>query len=196
MNLPLFQVKYRRITFRVDPFDFTSFIPIQSDQITNFSAEDKRRIDLVIGVGYDDDIPRAKALIQGVLSQEDRILDDAAVDEPAVQPLGLDVVFLSGGQKAAHRRHSLAAIESGLATLAVDWSGAEAGYIFRAGDDPAVLKRTGSSLPKADPLHKVTIIPRGRALGVTQQLPVDDRHTYSRDYLQATIAVLMAGRVA
>ncbi|HXV77838.1 MAG TPA: ATP-dependent zinc metalloprotease FtsH, partial [Candidatus Polarisedimenticolaceae bacterium] len=52
------------------------------------------------------------------------------------------------------------------------------------------------SLPNADPLHKVTIIPRGRALGVTQQLPVDDRHTYSRDYLETTIAVLMGGRVA
>jgi cell division protease FtsH len=51
-------------------------------------------------------------------------------------------------------------------------------------------------LPNADPLHKVTIIPRGRALGVTQQLPVDDRHTYSREYLETTIAVLMGGRVA
>ena len=52
------------------------------------------------------------------------------------------------------------------------------------------------TLPEADPLHKVTIIPRGHALGVTQQLPVDDRHTYSRGYLTATIAVLMGGRVA
>ena len=51
-------------------------------------------------------------------------------------------------------------------------------------------------LPNADPLHKVTIIPRGRALGVTMQLPEDDRHTYSREYLRATIAVLMGGRVA
>ncbi|MGI9257855.1 MAG: mechanosensitive ion channel family protein [Gammaproteobacteria bacterium] len=51
---------------------------VYADPITNYSAEDKRRIDLVIGVGYDDDIPRAKALIQGVLSQEDRILDDPA----------------------------------------------------------------------------------------------------------------------
>jgi cell division protease FtsH len=51
-------------------------------------------------------------------------------------------------------------------------------------------------LPCADPLHKVTIIPRGRALGVTQQLPVDDRHTYSREYLETTISVLMGGRVA
>jgi cell division protease FtsH len=51
-------------------------------------------------------------------------------------------------------------------------------------------------VPGADPLHKVTIIPRGRALGLTQQLPVDDRHTYSKDYLEATIAVLMGGRVA
>jgi cell division protease FtsH len=50
--------------------------------------------------------------------------------------------------------------------------------------------------PLADPLHKVTIIPRGRALGVTMQLPVDDRHTYSSDYLLATITVLMGGRVA
>ena len=51
-------------------------------------------------------------------------------------------------------------------------------------------------MPNADPLHKVTIIPRGRALGVTQQLPIDDRHTYSKDYLESTIAVLMGGRVA
>jgi cell division protease FtsH len=51
-------------------------------------------------------------------------------------------------------------------------------------------------VPGADPLHKVTIIPRGRALGLTQQLPVDDRHTYAKDYLEATIAVLMGGRVA
>ncbi len=52
------------------------------------------------------------------------------------------------------------------------------------------------SLTDADPLHKVTIIPRGHALGVTQQLPVDDRHTYSKKYLNATIAVLMGGRAA
>ena len=51
-------------------------------------------------------------------------------------------------------------------------------------------------LPEADPLHKVTIIPRGRALGVTMQLPEDDKHNYSREYLEATIAVLMGGRVS
>ena len=51
-------------------------------------------------------------------------------------------------------------------------------------------------LPYADPLHKVTIIPRGRALGLTQQLPEDDRHTYSREYLCDSIAILMGGRVA
>jgi cell division protease FtsH len=51
-------------------------------------------------------------------------------------------------------------------------------------------------LPWADPLHKVTIIPRGRALGLTQQLPEDDRHTYSREYLCDSIAILMGGRVA
>jgi cell division protease FtsH len=51
-------------------------------------------------------------------------------------------------------------------------------------------------LPGADPLHKVTIIPRGRALGLTQQLPQDDRHTYSKDYLVDSIAILMGGRVA
>jgi len=52
------------------------------------------------------------------------------------------------------------------------------------------------SVPGTDPLHKVTIIPRGRALGVTMQLPTDDRHTYSRKYLTGSIAVLMGGRVA
>ncbi|MCH8028126.1 MAG: ATP-dependent zinc metalloprotease FtsH [candidate division Zixibacteria bacterium] len=51
-------------------------------------------------------------------------------------------------------------------------------------------------LPKADPIHKVTIIPRGMSLGVTQSLPVDERHTYSRDYLETSLAVFMGGRVA
>jgi len=51
-------------------------------------------------------------------------------------------------------------------------------------------------LPNADPLHKVTIIPRGMALGVTMQLPIDDKHSYNRDYLEAQLAILMAGRIA
>ena len=51
-------------------------------------------------------------------------------------------------------------------------------------------------LPNADPLHKVTIIPRGMALGVTMQLPIDDKHSYSRDYLLAQLAILMGGRIA
>ncbi|HHO75985.1 MAG TPA: ATP-dependent metallopeptidase FtsH/Yme1/Tma family protein [Deltaproteobacteria bacterium] len=51
-------------------------------------------------------------------------------------------------------------------------------------------------LPNADPVYKVSIIPRGRAMGVTQQLPIDDRHTYSKDFLLATISVMMGGRVA
>jgi cell division protease FtsH len=51
-------------------------------------------------------------------------------------------------------------------------------------------------LPLADPLHKVTIIPRGRAMGVTMQLPEADRHTYTKEYLETQVAVLMGGRVA
>lgn len=51
-------------------------------------------------------------------------------------------------------------------------------------------------MPDADPLHKVTIIPRGRALGVTMQLPEGDRLTHSREYLEAQIAILMGGRAA
>ena len=50
--------------------------------------------------------------------------------------------------------------------------------------------------PGTDPLHKVSIIPRGRALGVTQQLPIDDRYTYSKDYLMKALAVLLGGRAA
>jgi cell division protease FtsH len=50
--------------------------------------------------------------------------------------------------------------------------------------------------PGTDPIHKVSIIPRGRALGVTQQLPIDDRYTYSKEYLMKTLEVLMGGRVA
>jgi cell division protease FtsH len=51
-------------------------------------------------------------------------------------------------------------------------------------------------LPGTDPIHKVTIIPRGRALGLTQQLPLDEKHTYPRAYLLNNLAVLMGGRVA
>jgi len=51
-------------------------------------------------------------------------------------------------------------------------------------------------IPEADPIHKVTIIPRGLALGLTQQLPLDDRYTYSKTYLEAQLSVLLAGRVA
>ena len=48
----------------------------------------------------------------------------------------------------------------------------------------------------SDPLHKVTIIPRGMALGLTMQLPIDDKHTYTREYLETRLAILMGGRVA
>ena len=51
-------------------------------------------------------------------------------------------------------------------------------------------------LPKSDPVHKVTIIPRGRALGVTMQLPEEDRYSYDREYLLTRIAILFAGRIA
>ena len=54
----------------------------------------------------------------------------------------------------------------------------------------------GCVLEHADPVHKVTIIPRGQALGVTQQLPVDDKHNYSTLYLHDQIAVLLGGRIA
>src|SRR5216683_8360483 len=53
-----------------------------------------------------------------------------------------------------------------------------------------------AKLPNSDPVHKVTIIPRGMALGVTQQLPIDDRHNYTKDYLETDIAILMGGRLA
>lgn len=51
-------------------------------------------------------------------------------------------------------------------------------------------------LPEADPVHKISIIPRGRALGHTQQLPLDDRHAYSKVYLQSKITTLLGGRAA
>ncbi len=51
-------------------------------------------------------------------------------------------------------------------------------------------------LPEADPLHKVTIIPRGRALGVTMQLPEEDKYNYTKEYMESSITILMGGRVA
>ncbi len=54
----------------------------------------------------------------------------------------------------------------------------------------------GYLIPGSDPLHKVTIIPRGRALGLTQHLPIEDRHTYSRNYILNLITIMMGGRAA
>ena len=54
----------------------------------------------------------------------------------------------------------------------------------------------GMLLPHADPLHKVTIIPRGMALGLTMQLPIDEKHNYSKNYLIDQIAILLGGRIA
>src|SRR5437867_4078767 len=51
-------------------------------------------------------------------------------------------------------------------------------------------------LPQAEPIHKVTIIPRGMALGLTQQLPTDEKHNYSKEYLMDQIAILLGGRIA
>jgi cell division protease FtsH len=53
-----------------------------------------------------------------------------------------------------------------------------------------------TKLPNSDPLHKVTIIPRGMALGVTMQLPIDDKHNYTKEYLETEIAIMMGGRIA
>ena len=53
-----------------------------------------------------------------------------------------------------------------------------------------------AKLPNSDPVHKVTIIPRGMALGVTMQLPIDDRHNYTKEYLETMIAIMMGGRLA
>ena len=52
------------------------------------------------------------------------------------------------------------------------------------------------NIPETDPIHKVTIIPRGRALGITHQLPMDERHNYSRSYITANLSVLLGGRAA
>ena len=54
----------------------------------------------------------------------------------------------------------------------------------------------GKLVPKSDPVHKVTIIPRGRALGVTASLPEEDLHSYSKEYIEAKIVMLMGGRAA
>jgi cell division protease FtsH len=51
-------------------------------------------------------------------------------------------------------------------------------------------------LPESDPVHKVTIIPRGRALGITHYLPMDEKHTYSKEYIETKIATLLGGRAA
>jgi cell division protease FtsH len=78
-------------------------------------------------------------------------------------------------------RKGLVISESDRRTMAIH----EAGH--------AVLARF---MPEADPLHKITIIPRGRAMGHTQQLPLQDRHAYNREYLTSRITILLGGRAA
>ncbi len=63
---------------------------------------------------------------------------------------------------------------------------------YHEGGHALVAKMT----PNSDPIHKVTIIPRGMALGITQQLPIDERHTYSKEYLTDNITILLGGRAA
>src|SRR5213078_2129263 len=53
-----------------------------------------------------------------------------------------------------------------------------------------------AKLPHSDPVHKVTIIPRGMALGLTMQLPLDDRHNYTKQYLETMVAIMLGGRLA
>ncbi len=55
---------------------------------------------------------------------------------------------------------------------------------------------TAMMLPESDPIHQVSIIPRGRSLGVTEQLPLEDRHNYSQPYVEARLAVMLGGRVS
>ena len=81
--------------------------------------------------------------------------------------------------------------------------GAERKTMVLSNDDKRVIAYheaghtlVGLKVPNADPVHKVTIIPRGMALGLTQQLPEGDRYNYSKDYLLGQIAILMGGRVA
>ncbi len=81
-------------------------------------------------------------------------------------------------------------------TDSVDLSVIARGTPGFSGADLANLVNEAALLPDADPLHKVTIIPRGRALGVTMQLPAEDKYSHTKEYLDATITVMMGGRIA
>ena len=112
------------------------------------------------------------------------------------------------GQRGRPARGALQQDEGGHGGLRVrqgqgdDGFGASVARHVRGGEAPHRLPRGRSRaggcsrLPEADPLHKVTIIPRGMALGLTQQLPLEDRYTYARTYLEANLQVLMGGRLA
>jgi cell division protease FtsH len=113
------------------------------------------------------------------------------VNESALQAAkaGRDIVIASDFEYAKDKvlmgaeRKSVMLSDEEKATTA--WH--EAGHTLVAMDLPE---------KSVDPIHKVTIIPRGQALGVTQQLPEEDRHNLDRDYAEARIAILMAGRIA
>jgi cell division protease FtsH len=103
---------------------------------------------------------------------------------------------------ARENRHSIAAADLNAARDKV-MMGAERRSLVMTDDErrTTAYHEAGHAvvaalLPHADPIHKVSIVPRGRALGVTMQLPEFDRHTHSKVYLEAQLAILMGGRVA
>ena len=112
------------------------------------------------------------------------LVNEAALERGALQP--------------AHRAHAGLRIREGQgahgrrAALDDHQRGGEEGHRRARGGTRAA----GRPLPHADPIHKVTIIPRGMALGVTMQLPEDDKHNYSSEYLHDMIAILLGGRIA
>ena len=162
------------------------------------AGEGVGEIHLSVGVGAGDDlIPDGNAAVAG---------------EGALLHAGQLLQRRSGGD---HLEHGAGGVQTGqepvqihtliVAVVVADLrrvGGVEGGVGDHAEDIAGLIVIHGGHalaarlLPGSDPVHKVTIIPRGRALGVTMQLPEEDRHGYSRTFLRNNLVVLLGGRVA
>jgi cell division protease FtsH len=131
-------------------------------------------------------------------------LDLAAVARATIGMSGADLANLSNEAALIAARHNRRQIEQADFDEAIDKVLlGEARALVLSDHDRRVIAyhEAGHALvawriPDADPVHKVTIIPHGRALGVTEQLPVEDQYNYSRTYLLARMAVMLGGRAA
>ncbi len=144
-----------------------------------------------------------KVHVRDIKISDDVELSVVARGTPGFSGADLANLANEAALRAAHRNAELVSMEDFEYAKDKVLMGSERRSMILSEEDKKVVAThesghavVGYYLPNADPVHKVSIVPRGMALGVTQQLPMDDKYNYSREYLEAEIAVMLGGRTA